>query len=98
MTNGAGFILLSCPGVPDSMWIAISATADTLIRKCGWFFSNFLGIKLLFEALVDIFHRQLNLGTYIRAIFQAILICIFLTHYKPILMFFDNFIDRFMSL
>jgi hypothetical protein len=87
------FILPSCPGIPDSMWIAVSATTDTFIRKFGWFFGTLLGLKLLLDFCVDVVHGQLDLGACVRTLFRAILIGIFLNHYKPILMFFDNFID-----
>jgi hypothetical protein len=93
MARGIDFILPSCPGIPDFMWIAISGLIDTLIKRCQLFFGIFLPLKLMVDAVADAPDGKFDLRACVRTLFQAILIGIFLFRYKFILMFFDNFID-----
>ena len=92
MSDIVDFILPTCSGVPDAMWIVISAMLQVMLSMCWKVFGTFFTIKFLWEGLSDISSGKLDLRGHIKTIFQALLIAIFLAHYKFIIMYFDNFI------
>ncbi len=89
------FILPTCPGIPESMWLATSAVMDALIKICWKLFGGFLAIRFIKDGFVDVMNGRFELRTHLNTVFQAVLIGIFLSYYKFILMSFDNFIDMF---
>lgn len=93
MADSIDFILSSCPGIPDSMWIATASMIDAIIQKCWMLFGVFLAIKLISDASLDVANGKFELRPHVKTMFQAMLIAIFLAYYKPLLMFFDRFID-----
>ena len=93
MANSVDFILPSCYGLPEAIWIAASAMLDTILTKCWALLGAFLVIKLLVSAWGDVGEERFSLRTYLKILFQGLLIALFLTYYKTFLMTFDYFID-----
>ena len=93
MAHDLDFILPSCPGVPDSMWVATSSMIDVITKKCWRLFGVFLAVKFISDAWVELAHGKFELRTHVKTVFQAMMIGVFLAYYKSLLMFFDHFID-----
>jgi hypothetical protein len=77
------------------MWIVVSAMLQVMIKMCWKVFGTFMLIKLLWEGFMDMSSGTLDLRTHIKTLSHALLVAIFLTHYKFIIMYFDNFINAF---
>lgn len=93
MAHSIDFILPSCYGLPESMWIAASAMLDTTIQRCWFLLGTFVVVKMLVRALSELGKTHFSLATHLKIIARAFLIAIFLHYYKNFLMTFDYFID-----
>jgi hypothetical protein len=98
MALSLDFILPSCPGIPESMWLAANSMIDVIIKRSWFFLGTFVTIQLIIHAFMDIAQGKLNIGTSIRTLSHAFLIACFFKYYKPLLMFFDGFIDQIGNL
>jgi len=72
------------------MWIAVAAMINATTKKCWLLLGAFVAIKILSDALSEV--TQFNLRTHLKTLFHTLLIALFLTYYKSLLMFFDQFI------
>lgn len=95
MQNPIDFILPTCPGVPDSMWMVMSAMLQVMINVCWGFFKLFVPFKLIWVGVVDVANGKIDVRTHVKTMLQAVLIAILLAHYKFLIMYFDRFIDMF---
>jgi hypothetical protein len=95
MNRSVDFILPTCAGIPDSMWIVASASIEAMLNTCWKLFAVFLVIKFIHDGLGDIVNGRFELRAHLKTILQAILIGSFLKYYKFFLMTFDNFIELF---
>ncbi|ACE06246.1 hypothetical protein Aasi_0877 [Candidatus Amoebophilus asiaticus 5a2] len=95
MNDIVDFILPTCAGVPDAMWIVVSAMLQVMLKMCWKAFGTLMMIKLLWEGFMDISSGTLDLRTHIKTLSHALLVALFLTHYKFIIMYFDSFISAF---
>jgi hypothetical protein len=93
MAANIDFILPSCYGIPESMWLVVSAMLDTILKRCWFLLGAFVVIKMLVSAFSDLGEDRFSLGIQFRILAQACLIAIFFTYYKTFLMTFDYFID-----
>lgn len=93
MANSVDFILPSCYGIPESMWLAASLMLDAILKRCWLLLGAFVLIKMLSSALIDVGEEQFSLKTHLKTLFQALLIAVFFTYYKTFLMVVDYFID-----
>jgi hypothetical protein len=93
MSLALDFALPSCPGIPDSMWIAVSSMITVVTKRCWSLLGAFITIRLLVDAIFDVSQGQFTLVPYARTLLHAFFIASFLTYYKPLLVFFDGFIE-----
>lgn len=93
MVNSIDFILPTCHGLPDAIWITSSEMLDVMLKKCWLLLGSFVVIKMLVSALSDVGAERFSLRTHLNILFQALLIAVFFTYYKTFLMTFDHFID-----
>lgn len=93
MANSIDFILPSCYGLPESMWLMASSMLDIILKKCWLLLGAFVVIKMLVSAFGDVGEERFSLRTHLNILFQALLIAVFFTYYKTFLMTFDYFID-----
>lgn len=93
MANSVDFILPSCYGLPDAIWITSSEMLNITIKKCWILLGAFMAIKMLVCAFSDVGEERFSLSKHLKILFQALLIAVFLTYYKNFLMTFDYFID-----
>jgi hypothetical protein len=94
MTISLDFTLPSCPGIPESMWMAASSMIDAIIKRSWLYLGTFVTIQLIVHAFMDIAHGTLDIRAAIRTLSHAFLIACFFKYYKPLLIFFDGFIDQ----
>jgi hypothetical protein len=87
------FILPSCPGLSEALWITASLMLDASVKMSWVVLIGTFSLRFLSDIYTDLGREQLSLRTHIITIFHAVLVAIFLNHYKFILMVFDNFID-----
>lgn len=93
MANNIDFILPSCYGIPETMWLAASHILDAILRQCWMLLGAFVVVKMIVSAFMDLGEERFSLGTQFRILGQAFLIAIFLTYYKTFLMTLDYMID-----
>ncbi|MHB9147999.1 MAG: hypothetical protein ACYC2U_06365 [Candidatus Amoebophilus sp.] len=93
MTNVSDFALPSCPGIPDAMWLAAAYIINTAVTICWYIFGLVLAINLAQGTYEDILNERLNIRRLAKTLSKAILVGLFLSKYKTILMLFDQFID-----
>lgn len=93
MVNSVDFILPSCYGIPESMWLMASSMLDEILKKCWVLLSAFVVVKMLISAFNDLGGEGFSLRVQLKILAQAFLIAIFLTYYKTFLMTFDYLIE-----
>lgn len=93
MSDSIDFILPSCYGIPESMWMAASAMLDTILKRCWALLGAFVVGKMLMSAFNALGEERVALGAQLRILAQAFFIAMFLTYYKTILMVFDYCMD-----
>lgn len=93
MTHNVDFILPSCYGIPESMWLVASAMLNAILKKCWLLLGAFVVVKMIVSTFMDLGEERFSLGTQFRILAQAFLIAIFLNYYKTCLMTFDYMID-----
>lgn len=89
------FILPTCPGIPDPMWIA---SGRIISNMCG-FSLKLLGAgfltKLLFGGLLDsTTHGRVDVAAIIRLIGKTVFLFLFINYIKRIAFTFEIFIDE----
>lgn len=92
MVNSVDFILPSCYGIPESMWVTASAVLDVILKRCWVLLSAFVVVKMLISAFNDLGGEGFSLRVQLKILAQSFLIAIFLTYYKTFLMTFDDLI------
>ena len=97
MANGIDFVLPSCYGIPEPMWLVVSNMIEVLIRRCWLLLGAFVIIKMIVGAFIDLGEERFSPASHIKITFQAFLIAIFLLYYKTILMTFDYLIESLCS-
>lgn len=93
MANVSDFALPSCPGIPDAMWLAAAYIISTAVTICWYIFGLFLAISLAQGTYEDILNEKLNIRRLAKTLSRAILVGLFLSNYKTVLMLFDQFIS-----
>jgi hypothetical protein len=93
MANSIDFILPSCYGLPDDIWIKSSEMLNITIKKCWVLLGAFVAIKMLVIAFSDVGEERFALRKHLRILLQGLLIAVFLTYYKSFLMTIDYLID-----
>jgi len=92
MKQEIDFVLFSCAGVPDSMWIATSVMLEATIKRCWRLLGAFLVLKMLSEALHSFNGERLSLRPQLQVLFEGLLMALWLAYYKPLLMQLDGLI------
>lgn len=85
------FILPSFPPMPDGMWVASSGMIDASVRLCIKLLGGFVTLKIMHDWYEG--YEEMNVAMHIRTLFKALMMVVFFSYYKPILMYFDYFID-----
>jgi hypothetical protein len=93
MAKVSDFALPSCPGIPDAMWLSASSIINFGTTICWYLFGISLAINLAYGTYEDILNEKLNIRRLAKTLSKAMLIGLFLSNYKTILMFFDQFIS-----
>ena len=93
MANTVDFILPSCYGIPESMWLVASAMLTTILNRCWLLLGAFVVIKMIVSAFIELGEERFSLAAQFRILAQALLIAVFFTYYKTFLMTFDYMID-----
>ena len=97
MVSNIDFVLPSCYGIPESMWLVASNVLNNVLSQCWMLLSAFVLVKMLASAFMDIWEERFSLGTQFRILAQAFMIAVFFTYYKTFLMTFDYTIDSLSS-
>ncbi|MHB9147730.1 MAG: hypothetical protein ACYC2U_04850 [Candidatus Amoebophilus sp.] len=87
------FILPSCPGIPEALWITASLMLASATKLAWVILGGTFSLRFLSDVYTDFSGGQISIRTHIITIFHAVLVGVFLNHYKFFLMVFDNFID-----
>lgn len=97
MASSIDFILPSCYGIPESMWLAASNVLNAILSKCWMLLGAFVVVKMIASAFMDIGEERFSIRTQFRILGQAFLIAVFFIYYKVFLMTFDYMIDSLSS-
>lgn len=97
MANSIDFVLPSCYGIPEPMWLVVSTMIEVLLRRCWMLLGAFLIIKMVVGSFVDIGEERFSPASHIKIVCQTFLIAIFLLYYKTFLMTFDYLIESLCS-
>lgn len=87
------FILPSCPGLSEALWITASLMLANATQLAWIILGGTFSLRFLSDIYTDFSRGEISIRTHIITIFHAFLVAIFLNHYKFFLMVFDNFID-----
>lgn len=87
------FVLPSDFIIPHAIWVATSVMITNVIKGCWALLGPCMIIKMLYDAISDLGNEYFSVRKQVRTLLQAMCLVVLLAHYKPILMFFDNFID-----
>ena len=73
MKQEIDFVLFSCAGIPDSMWIATSVMLEATTKRCWRLLGPFLAFKMLSEAFTSLQTERLSLRLPLKSVFEAFL-------------------------
>jgi hypothetical protein len=83
MSLGLDLVLPSCPGTPESMWIAVSSMIGAVTKRCWSLLGAFITIRLLVDAIFDVSQGQFTLIPYGGALLHAFFVASFLFSILP---------------